>query len=753
MSICVDLAAVGAAQMVDGRVRDGGFDPRATPAAIGGKARSLLRLASAGLRVPPAFAITDALFRRLRAGGPPLPRTLRGAGDLVTLDRSRDQLLAAPWPADFLAELARHLDRLAPAEGHARFSIRSSFAREDDGRAMAAGVYQSVVGVARAGVPDAIRRVLASALSAGAFAYACGGDGGEETAEPSAAVLVHRYLDGEASGTAAFDPGGGEPPVIEATAGALGDAQRAETERALRLLAGRHGPVEVEWVGQKGDRDGGGELTFLQLRPYRAAPRPRAWAPGAILGGGDWRWDVAHNPLPLSPAQAGLVALVDARCRIGIRQRVAGGYLFFAPDDAPAAPDAPAPAEIIDPASTAAALAALRAELEARLAALGERPSIEEALALFVATYGRLYGGIQPAARAATRALESFLGAHLDGDLASLPRLYAAVPSIAGERRQRAEELGRAGSEAARATALAAYLARFGDESPIWDVAAPTYREDPGRLVARFPATPEPSGASSSAVPEPERARDGGGAAIHRAPASGGQAAAREITERLPEPARGLFASLLEAARQARAVGEDDDWVYARAQAAVRAAMRREGERLVALGRLAEWADVFWLPLDQVRSLARGEAPPAVVLAERVAAGRAAYQQALQDPPVLKGVALAGAGAGASRVIRGQRASSGRVIGPAFVHRQPGMARSPSSASIIVAATLLPTELPLLPAAGLVVESGGILGHVAAQARERGIPALVGAHGASESITDGELLLLDADAGQVVRLG
>jgi pyruvate,water dikinase len=741
MSICVDLAAVRAA----------GSDPPSTRAAIGGKARSLLRLAGAGLRVPPAFAITDALFRRLRAGGPPLPGALRGAGDLGALDRARDQLLAAPWPADFLAELAHHLDRLAPGEGDARFSIRSSFAREDDGRGLAAGVYESVVGVARAGVPDAVRRVLASALSAGAFAYAHnGGSGGgadEARAEPSAAVLVHRYLGGRASGTAAFDPDSGQPPVVEVTAGALGDAQRADAERALRLLARRHGPVEVEWVD---DGDHGGELTFLQLRPYRAPPPPRVWAPAAMLGEGDWRWDVAHNPLPLSPAQAGLVALVDARCRIGIRQRVAGGYLFCAPDDAPAGPAT----EVIDPASTTAALAALSAELEARLDALGERPPLEEVLALFVATYGRLYGGIQPAARAATRALESFLSARLDGDLAGLPRLYAAVPSIASERRQRAEELARAGSQAARATALAAYLARFGDESPIWDVAVPTYREDPGRLRARFTSDPDAPVTSSSASRDPERAREDRGAAVHRAPEPDRQAAAREIAERLPAPARGLFASLLAAARQARAVGEDDDWVYARAQAAVRAALRREGERLVALGRLVEPADVFWLPLDQVRSLARGEGPPAAALAERVAAARAAHQQALQDPPVLTELAGAARAFGrSSRVIRGQRASSGRVIGPAFVYRQPGMARGPTSASIVVAASLLPTELPLLPAAGLVVESGGLLGHVAAQARERGLPALVAAHGASTSITDGELLLLDADAGHVVRLG
>ena len=145
-----------------------------------------------------------------------------------------------------------------------------------------------------------------------------------------------------------------------------------------------------------------------------------------------------------------------------------------------------------------------------------------------------------------------------------------------------------------------------------------------------------------------------------------------------------------------------------------------------------------------------------------VAEARAAYATALSDPPVARERTD---GARRAGLIRGQRASAGRVIGPAFVHRTslaiggaahreaPGESeRRPGDESIIVAVTVLPTELPLLPAAGLIVESGGTLGHVAAQARERGIPALVGAAGATTAIEDGDLLLLDADAGYVLKL-
>ena len=70
-----------------------------------------------------------------------------------------------------------------------------------------------------------------------------------------------------------------------------------------------------------------------------------------------------------------------------------------------------------------------------------------------------------------------------------------------------------------------------------------------------------------------------------------------------------------------------------------------------------------------------------------------------------------------------------------------------------MAATLLPSELPLLVAAALVTETGGPLDHVAAQARERRLPAVVGAAGACRIFRDGDLVLVDADRGLGVRLG
>jgi pyruvate,water dikinase len=197
----------------------------------------------------------------------------------------------------------------------------------------------------------------------------------------------------------------------------------------------------------------------------------------------------------------------------------------------------------------------------------------------------------------------------------------------------------------------------------------------------------------------------------------------------------------LDVARTAVALGEADDWLYARTQAAVRRALLGVGERLHLASRLAEVADVFYVPFDLVRKAALGSLPSADFVA-LAAAGRAAWQRARGLPPPLPEAmdakAVRGAGTG------------GRAIGRLAWHR-PGL-HANAADTVLAATTLLPTELPLISAIAIVTETGGPLDHVAAQARERGIPAVVGAHGASSLFADGDLVLVDGDAGLVIRL-
>ena len=716
-------------------------DLHGTDARLGGKARSLARLSAAGLPTPAGFVVTDQLFRAI-SPSLSLPEKMDDVA-LADLDRAQAELMAAPFPAGFSQELAGRLAR------DALWSVRSSFASEDAAGGLGAGVYESRVAVRTDEVETAIREVLASALSAGAVAYALAH--GLRPAAPPLSVLLHPYVRGDAEGGAACVPVRRDEPIIQVRAGSLSGAAATRLRSALCALVQTQGAVEVEWVVE------GENVIFLQMRPYQPPPAPVPWRGWDDLEAGEdrtsWQWDQAHNPLPLSPAHAGLIALVDERCRIGIRQRVLGQYLFYAPDTRPG----PAPVAVED---APARFAALRAEVESRLAVLGEEPALEEALDFLLAVEEPIFGIIQPALRTARANLEEFLRREAPSAIPVLGQLLAGVKSMASERGQRAAELGAARDAEGRRRAHDRYLELFGDETPAWDVAVPTRREAPEILC---------SDDTPAAAPEEQTTG--------------------QVERQIAPAQREEWRRLLRLARQAAGLGEDDDWLYARVQAALRRALLRLGRSLNEKGVLSDASAVFFLPLPLVRSLAAGApapasrvgSPPASPAAHRrgrvgeaerserggggrwgaegrsepfegshvndlqtqAAAGRAAWEAACREPPparaALDTVSVKGVGTG------------GRALGRVVLHRPAGPRAMPGQ--ILLAATLLPSELPLLVAAALVTETGGPLDHVAVQARERHLPAVVGATGACQLFHDGDLALVDADRGLVVKLG
>jgi pyruvate,water dikinase len=584
--------------------------------------------------------------------------------------------------------------------------VRSSFASEDAQGQLAAGVYESVLNVLPADVEAAMRVVLGSVLAPGAVAYAVAH--GRQPAQDPVAVLVHAFVAGDAEGSAAFAPDRMSEPMVMLRRGTLPPSIWGQLVRETAELARARGASEVEWV-LVGER-----LLYLQLRPFEPPKAPEVWTGFAELGADDgpperWRWDAAHNPLPLSPAQAGLVALVDGRCHIGFRQRVLGGYLFYQSDARPL------PAGIATEAAESF-FAGLRTDVEQRLSVLGERPRLDAALDLFLSSYERIFGVLQPALRSAHADLRAFLAEYAPGGLALIPSLRTGVPSMASERRTRCERLSQAKTEPERALARASYLALFGDEAPMWDVATPTYAETPFELPT--------DNAANTHAPAPWQDAD------------------RAIVAMLPPDLHAMWRRCLGLARTAVALGEADDWLYARTQTAVRRALLVLGRRLREDGRLERPDDVFFLPFQTMVTFAAGSLVEGD-LAALAAQARQAWDAARNHPPPWDAPAQ-------KDVVRGA-GTGGRALGCVAFHR-PGLTATTTSNRVLVAKTILPTELPLLAASAFVTETGGALDHVAAQARERGIPAVVGARGACGAFSEGDLVLVDGDRGLVVRL-
>ena len=160
--------------------------------------------------------------------------------------------------------------------------------------------------------------------------------------------------------------------------------------------------------------------------------------------------------------------------------------------------------------------------------------------------------------------------------------------------------------------------------------------------------------------------------------------------------------------------------------------------------------DIFWIDLE----LAQSTNPDPIALHRKAAAARAAHARAAawQMPLVVGGPArdieenegrretLQGVGTGprvTGRVVRFASLASAVLAAPGDV--------------IVVRAVTPALAVFVGRCAALVSETGGLLDHGAALARELGITCVVGCRDAWTSLHDGDTVEVDGDAGTVTR--
>ena len=104
-----------------------------------------------------------------------------------------------------------------------------------------------------------------------------------------------------------------------------------------------------------------------------------------------------------------------------------------------------------------------------------------------------------------------------------------------------------------------------------------------------------------------------------------------------------------------------------------------------------------------------------------------------------------------SGVLRGAPVSRGSAVGPARLIRSPDEFGKIRPGDILVCTSTSPTWTPLFGTVRAIVsDSGGVLSHTAIVAREYGLPGVVGVRHGTSSITDGQLVTVDADNGIVL---
>ncbi len=303
---------------------------------------------------------------------------------------------------------------------------------------------------------------------------------------------------------------------------------------------------------------------------------------------------------------------------------------------------------------------------------------------------------------------------------------------------------------------LEKYLAVYGRRSDnVQDVDTPSWIENPAPALANLKQFINDSNDPRELMVAKAKERD---AAV---------AEARAAIKDHPEEVRGGFEALLPVAQSFGRVQEDHNfWIDQRGTYEARQLVREIGKRLAGRGVLANADDVFMLDMDEAIAALQGDTGG---VAAKTAERRAEMERwaNVQPPPQVGmdygppppnpiataiGRFFGGPPPVSERAneIRGNTGAPGKVTGTARVIMDISDGWRLEQDEILVAPTTAPPWTPLFAtAAAVVTETGGVLSHCAIVAREYGIPAVVGAAGATKFIKDGAQIEVDGDAGTI----
>jgi pyruvate,water dikinase len=226
--------------------------------------------------------------------------------------------------------------------------------------------------------------------------------------------------------------------------------------------------------------------------------------------------------------------------------------------------------------------------------------------------------------------------------------------------------------------------------------------------------------------------------------------------DRLALPKRVLLRRVLKAARRYIGLRERlKDFIVLRSDWA-RQVYAEICQRLLTRGLLSDRDDLYFLQSKEVGDLLRGQLEPDTAR-EIISRRRRDFEwsQMVHLPKILHGEArpLAPDDLTAGEQLRGMGVSPGKVEGRARVILDPRVDSHIEPGEILVAPVTDAGWTPLfINAAGLVVDIGGLLSHGSVVAREYGLPAVVGATGATKQIKTGDRIYLDGSSGVVVKL-
>ncbi|MDX1469340.1 MAG: PEP/pyruvate-binding domain-containing protein [Acidimicrobiia bacterium] len=690
---------------------------------VGGKARNLGRLESAGFRVPPAL--------------------------VVTTEAGIDEV-----------DLSRRLDDIGPGP----YAVRSSGVSEDGARQSLAGRYESILDVPRHAVPDAVKKVRAFAL---------GRD------KDHIGVVIQQMVEAKCAGVAfTADPVTGDrsKTVITATPGlaeklVAGEVPGEEWEvsgsrlearrRPKRILSRRlvrriartasligeefGGPQDIEWAWD------GRELWVVQTRPITGLPEEVGWDPPApgiyhrSLRLGEW------IPGPVTPLfESWLVTRIERGVHDYLYRHigqvapeplhvVVNGWYYYSLNWLP-----------IPGVAFRKNLANISRRLPGnwRKVAAMFPPTIR--FAAVQEFEDEFYDDILPSYRQAVADAEGRI------EQMSPPELVATIDQLSD---LAGLYFGSIAVVAGSAYKFEAQLAQF------WNRHLKKDLEASHMVVLRGFDLPDTMGS----VPQLETL-DWWRPPLDPVPSSHNteklrlqrletESRANQLLAASPRK-RARFSRLLTSAQRMVPIREEQLGLLAIGWPVMRRAVQRLGETLAARGSIDEAEDAFFLTRTEVEdNLEEPRSMQRLVQTRRDELARANRLTAPiwvgKVPPIVRFLfGFSGKTVGATRsedaIVHGVPASPGRATGKVRVVTDSSQFHAFQDGEVLVAPLTAPAWTVLFArAAAVVTDVGSALAHASIIAREYGIPAVVGCSDATSRLRDGQMVTVDGSTGNV----
>ncbi|MCY7297752.1 MAG: hypothetical protein LH616_00895, partial [Ilumatobacteraceae bacterium] len=217
---------------------------------------------------------------------------------------------------------------------------------------------------------------------------------------------------------------------------------------------------------------------------------------------------------------------------------------------------------------------------------------------------------------------------------------------------------------------------------------------------------------------------------------------------------RSPFDSALAQAQRFTAMRELTKAVWVLGTRRLRPPLLATADGLVAAGHLQRADNILYLTYREVDSLVKGRPVDQVgaLIVTRRKQRKQAEDYTLPDAWVGSIVPTKRAKVVARKSLTGMGVSAGSATGRAHIilNTEAAFEREIEPGAILVAPFTDTPWTPLfIPAAAIVVETGGMLSHAATVAREFGIPCVVLVHDATRIIGEGDTVAVDGGAGTV----